>query len=73
MVQATLKVAGVNPEERPFALDNMHFRDLSYAYCEIATKIPELNLLDTYSPKEWLKFFNEDGEPLSTNNEVSVN
>nr|XP_039269586.1 dimethyladenosine transferase 1, mitochondrial-like [Styela clava] len=65
LVDEMIRISGVNPLERPFNLYMAHFRDLCYAYQEICDRIPNIALVDTYHNKEWLKYFDESGEPLN--------
>lgn len=64
LLEEIFRLSSVNPSTPGYKLDNLHFRDLCYAYETIATRIPQLRLVDTYSPKHWLKYFDADGNPL---------
>ena len=60
------RLSGVYPNVLPITLQNQHFYDLCHAYEEIATRIPELRKVDTFSPRIWLKHFDEQGNPRAT-------
>ena len=61
-----LRLSGVDPRKSSVLLTNDHFRDLCNAFEEIANKIPQLRLVDTYDPKKWLQHFDENGNPRET-------
>lgn len=58
------QISGVSDGTWPIDLTNEQFRDLCYAYEEIANKIPQLRLVDSYDPNVWAKYFNSNGDPL---------
>jgi len=64
LVQEMVVKSGVDSKATSIQLDNLHYRDLAYAFEEIAKKIPQLKLVDTYDKKKWLKYFDKNGEPL---------
>jgi len=59
-----LKLTSLDTTKAASTFENDHFRDLCLAFEEIAVEIPQLRLVDTYSAKPWLKYFDEKGEPL---------
>uniref|UniRef100_H2YRF1 rRNA adenine N(6)-methyltransferase n=1 Tax=Ciona savignyi TaxID=51511 RepID=H2YRF1_CIOSA len=64
LVSEIFRKSGVHPKLRSFELESSHFRDLCYAYDEIANRIPQLRKVDTYDDRQWSKkYFDEDGNP----------
>lgn len=58
------RLASVDKETPGANLENNHFRDLYFAYEEIASRIPQLRDVDGYGDSVWLKKFDDTGEPL---------
>nr|XP_002130387.1 dimethyladenosine transferase 1, mitochondrial-like [Ciona intestinalis] len=62
LVDEIFRKSGVDPLTRSNELENLHFRDLCYAYEEIADRIPNLRKVDTYGENEWSKtYFDANG------------
>ena len=59
-----LKLSGIDGKICGFQLDNLHFRDLCYAYESIAKRIPQIRKVDAFDQKSWLKFFDKNGDPI---------
>ncbi|XP_076799656.1 dimethyladenosine transferase 1, mitochondrial-like isoform X2 [Clavelina lepadiformis] len=69
LVEEIFQISGVTPSTRAYMLDNLHFRDLCYAYEDIAKRIPQLKLVDTFDPNMWSKtYFDKDGNPRNNIN-----
>ena len=64
LVEEVFRISGVSPNAQSTKLENEELRDLCYAFDEIATRIPQLRLVDTYDPKVWRRHFDEQGNPI---------
>ena len=64
LVNRFLKLTSLDTKKAASTFENDQFVDLCLAFEEIASEIPQLRLVDTYSAKPWLKYFDENGEPL---------